>query len=212
MGAGISGHAEIFGESHKGALMEEMKQLLEFLKEADRLKLVERQTLIHSGGRRENSAEHSWHLALAALVFGGRAPDGLDMLKALKMALLHDLVEIDAGDEIVYGANSQKKEKEAAAIERLTKILPTDTGAELKTVWEEFEQGESPEAKYVAAIDRFLPIFSNYLNEGHSWKNHSISSARVIARCEGQISQIPGLWRASKEMLEECIEKGHLLR
>lgn len=192
--------------------MSEMKSLLDFLREADRLKLVERQTLIHSGGRRENSAEHSWHLAMAALVFQGLAKEGLDMHKALKMALLHDLVEIDTGDEIVYGENAGKKEKEAAAMERLAAILPARVGEDLKAVWEEFEAGESAEAKYISAIDRFLPIFSNYLNEGHSWKAHKIAKGRVVERCQPPISEIPGLWNATEEMLNECVEQGHLDR
>lgn len=191
---------------------EALDQILTFLKEADRLKLVERQTLIHSGGRRENSAEHSWHLALAVMAFAELAKEKLDIQKAVRMALLHDLVEIDAGDELVYGENHGKKEKELAAIERLTAILPSATGADFKATWLEFEEGACAEARFVAAIDRFLPIFSNYFNKGHSWKNHRVPASKVIARCEGQISEIPGLWEATKVMLEECIARGELER
>lgn len=187
-----------------------MDQLLAFLKEADRLKLVERQTLIHAGGRRENSAEHSWHLALSVLVFSSLAKEKLDLFKAVRMALLHDLVEIDAGDELVYGENKGKKEKELVAIERLTAILPPEIGAGLKETWFEFEVGTSPEARFVSALDRFLPIYSNYFNGGHSWKNHGVPAGKVVGRCEAPISEIPGLWEATRKMLDECIARGEL--
>ncbi len=190
----------------------QIPSLLAFVKEADRLKLVERQTLIHSGGRRENSAEHSWHLALAVMAFAELAPEGLDLPKAIRMALLHDLVEIDAGDELVYSENKGKKEKELKAIDRLCALLPSSVGAGFKETWLEFEEGESPEAKFVSALDRFLPIFSNYFNKGHSWKNHGVPSSKVVARCEKPISEIPGLWEATHSMLEECISRAELDR
>lgn len=189
-----------------------LDQLLAFVKEADRLKLVERQTLIHSGGRRENSAEHSWHLALSVIVFASLAPPGLDLFKAVRMALLHDLVEIDAGDELVYGENKGKKEKELKAIERLTGLLPPAIGAGLKDTWLEFEEGECAEAKFVSALDRFLPIFSNTFNGGHSWVSHGVPMSKVVGRCEAPISEIPGLWEATRAMLEECVRKGELSR
>ena len=187
--------------------------LLVFIKEADKLKRVERQTLIHNGGRRENSAEHSWHLALAALVLEKFAPKPIDINKAIKMALLHDIVEIDAGDTIVYGDLSGKAAAESAALSRLMSLLPESISAELISIWREFEDGQSEEAKYISAIDRFLPIFSNYLNEGYSWKNHNISSGKIVAKCEAPISNgIPLLWDLSKKMIEESISHGHLTR
>jgi putative hydrolases of HD superfamily len=190
-----------------------MQKILEFLIEADKLKKVERQTLVHNGGRRENSAEHSWHLALSALALQQYAPAKIDLLKVLKMALLHDLVEVDAGDTIVYGHQPEKAAKELAALERLTGMLPRELAEDFKQTWHEFEKGESPEAKYVHAIDRFLPIYSNVLNEGHSWKNHDISSERVIKRCEPPISEgVVGLWDVTQEMLDKSIERGHLDR
>ena len=160
-----------------------MQNILEFLIEADKLKKVERQTLVHNGGRRENSAEHSWHLALTALVLQEHAPAKLDMLKVLKMALLHDLPEVDAGDMIVYGHQPDKAENERKALDRLTSLLPPALCEDFKATWLEFEDGQSAEAKYVHALDRFLPIYSNYLNQGHSWKNHNVSSERVIKLC-----------------------------
>lgn len=167
-----------------------IESLLPFIKEIDRLKTIERQTLIHTGGRRENSAEHSWHLAL-----------------------LHDIVEIDAGDIIVYADQANKAVSEADALKRIMSLLPEELGSDFTLLWNEFEESESTEAKYVSAIDRYLPIFSNYLNEGYSWKNHQISSQRIIDKCQRPINEgLPPLWEVAKLMLEESIEEGHLSR
>ena len=191
----------------------QIEDLLPFIKELDLLKSIERQTLIFSGGRRENSAEHSWHLALAVLVLEKTAPEKLDLFKAIKMALLHDVVEIDAGDTIVYGDLSNKKELEQKALERILGLLPEPLKIELSAIWTEFEEGPSPEAKFVSAIDRFLPIFSNYLNEGHSWQNHNISSQRIIAKCQPPIEDgLPKLWDVANRMLEESMAAGYLSR
>lgn len=185
--------------------------LLPFLLEADRLKKITRQTLIHNGGRKENSAEHSWHLAIAVMLFQKLAPPSLDINRAIRMALLHDIVEIDAGDIFVYDNSSFKKDAELAAINRLTSLLPGEVGEEFKETWIDFETGETIESKYVSALDRFLPIYSNYLNEGHSWKNHGISSARVIAKNKPHInSGLPKLWATAKKMIDESIANGHL--
>jgi putative hydrolase of HD superfamily len=191
----------------------QIESLFPFLIEADRLKQVNRQTLIHNGGRHENSAEHSWHLALAAMIFQKFAPPELDLNKAIKMALLHDLVEIDAGDVIVYGDHSNKREKETAALERLTNLLPDEIGSEFRNIWHEFEDGQSIEAKYVSAIDRFLPLFSNLLNDGYAWKNHGITSSQVIGKNQPLIEEgIPQLWEVVRKLIEEAIQKNHLAR
>lgn len=191
----------------------EIKNFLKFLKEADHLKRVERQTLLHNGGRRENSAEHSWHLALAVLVFEKLAPQQLDIGKALKIALLHDIAEIYVGDTIVYEDHTSKKEDEAAALKRLTNLLPEELKNEFILLWIEFEERISPEAKFVSAIDRFLPIFSNYLNMGFSWRNYRISSHKIIFKCRSSIIEgCPALWEVVEHMLEESISRGHLSR
>jgi putative hydrolases of HD superfamily len=190
-----------------------IEKLLEFLKEADHLKQVERQTLVHNGGRRENSAEHSWHLAMAALVLQSFAARKIDILKAVKMALLHDIVEIDAGDVLVYADQPNKKTDELKALNRIMALLPAELSEDFKSVWLEFEQGTSEEAKYIHAIDRFLPIYSNYLNEGYSWKNHGVSAERVTSRCEPPISEgVPQLWDLARGMIEESIANGHIER
>lgn len=185
--------------------------LLPFIKEIDKLKSVERQTLIYTGERRENSAEHSWHLALSVLVCSSLAPEKIDVVKAMKMALLHDLVEIDAGDVIIYADQSGKKESEQKALTRLMSLLPEVLKYELEPIWQEFELGESAEARFVSALDRFLPLYSNVLNSGYSWKNHQVSFDKVITKCQPPIeSGFPELWNLSKKMIDESVERGIL--
>jgi putative hydrolase of HD superfamily len=189
----------------------QIESLLPFLVEADRLKNIDRQTLVHNGGRPENSAEHSWHLAIAVLVFQKLAPADMDINKAIRMALLHDIVEIDAGDMFIYGDLSTKKSKESAGLKRLMGLLPTDIAEEFAETWLEFEKGESAEAKYVSALDRFLPLYSNFLNEGYSWKNHGIPSSRVIAKNQPPIEAgLAPLWEVASKMIAEAINRGHL--
>jgi putative hydrolase of HD superfamily len=186
-------------------------ELLGFLREIDRLKSVERQTLLHNGGRRENSAEHSWHLALSVIVLHALAEPGTDLLKSIKMALIHDLVEIDAGDTFVYDDLSSKNSKESAAIVRLTKMLPGSLGEELRELWFEFEAGQSKEARLVSGVDRFLPLYSNYLNQGHSWMKHGITLDRIVAKTQAPIKNaIPELWETAAQMLKESAERGHV--
>lgn len=190
----------------------ELKSKILFLQEIDKLKQIERKTLTHTGDRYENSAEHSWHLALAVLVLHPHANiKNFDAFKAIKMALLHDIVEIDAGDTIIYGDNSQKAEKEMAAAQRIFGILPSGTES-LKDLWEEFELKESAEAKFVGALDRFLPILSNYLNDGHSWQEHKVYYEQVVEKNKAPIlAGFPDLWILTQKMLEETIAKGNLL-
>lgn len=188
-----------------------VSNLLPFIKEIDRLKLIERQTPIHAGGRPENTAEHSWHLAMTVLVFEKLSPQKLDINKAVKMALLHDIVEIDAGDVIIYADQSSKKDKEALARDRIFGLLPDAIAKEFKEIWNEFEDGESPEAKFVSAIDRFLPLYSNYLNGGYSWKNHNVKADKVVHKCQPPISQgLPELWNVALKMIEESVANGNL--
>ena len=185
--------------------------LLNFLREADRLKSVERKSLIHSGGRLENSAEHSWHLALAVLAFHPYAESPVNLPRALQMALLHDLVEIDAGDTFVYGDQSNKWETESAAAKRIFGMLPQ--GQPLERLWREFEAKACPESVFVGALDRFLPVFSNLLNKGHAWREHGVTLQQVLEKNRGPISAaLPKLWAKAAEMLEECAQRGEIAR
>ena len=196
------------GHKDKFFRMYNLENLLPFIKEIDKLKFIERQALCHNGQRRENTAEHSWHLAMTVIVFHSLVEKEVDLAKAVKMALLHDLVEIDAGDTFVYADLSGKKEKETQAINRLTALLPEPLDAEFKSLWLEFEEGVSAEAKFVGAIDRFLPLYSNFLNDGYSWKNHDVTEKKVYGRVEKPISEgFPPLWLIAKKMIEDSVKK-----
>ncbi|MGZ3724175.1 MAG: HD domain-containing protein [Pseudobdellovibrio sp.] len=190
-----------------------LESLLPFIKEIDKLKKVERQTLNYTGDRRENTAEHSWHLAVSVLVCANCAPEKINVEKTMKMALLHDLVEIDAGDTFIYGDQSAKKSDEERAAKRITGLLPEAVAQDLLAIWHEFEAGESAEARFVAALDRFLPLYSNYLNKGYSWQNHNVKSEKVIAKCQPPIEAgLPQLWPIAQQMIDESIERGNLMK
>jgi putative hydrolase of HD superfamily len=185
--------------------------LLPFLLEMDRLKSISRQTLVYQGRRAENAAEHSWHLAIAVLIFRHLAPPNLDIEKSLRMALLHDIVEIDAGDTFIYDESGDKNPKEIAALHRLASLLPAELGSDFQQIWLEFEKRESIEARYVNALDRFLPLYSNALNQGYSWKKHGISATNVIAKNQSPIeSGLPSLWETAKRLIDEAVASGHL--
>lgn len=190
-----------------------MNKLIRFLEEIDKLKNVQRQTLLMDGSRRENSAEHSWNLALAVLLFAEEANEEFDRMLAVKMALYHDLVEVYAGDTFVYDTEGEKDkiEREKAALEKLLGHLPEgEFRADLKNVWEAFEFGDSPEARFVRSLDRFLPLLQNWKTEGHTWQKHGISKERVLARNKHIAEGSEKLWTQAQEILNEAEEKGWL--
>ncbi|WP_427026286.1 HD domain-containing protein (plasmid) [Aureimonas ureilytica] len=160
-----------------------LEQQLAFLIEADALKAVERQSRIVKGRRRENSAEHSWHLALFALVLGPERPD-IDVSRVVAMLLLHDLVEIDAGDNPMHGAFDADgvAEAEDAAAKRLFGLLPGDLADRFEGLWREFEAAETPDARFARALDRFQPLLLNTLTDGGTWTENDVSEAQVHAR------------------------------
>ena len=187
---------------------------MRFLIEVDRLKQVLRRTSIVGNERLENSAEHSWHVTLMALVLSEHAAaSGLDQLKVLKMLIVHDLVEIDAGDTFVYdqvGLKDQEEREERAA-ERIFGLLPADTGAELRAVWDEFEARQSPEAKFARGLDRLQPMVLNYTNGGGPWQEHGISADQV-RDINGCIEDgAPELWRYAEELIEDAVRRELLL-
>ena len=184
-----------------------------FIIEIEKMKTVLRQTLLSDGSRRENDAEHSWHLAIAALLLHEHAAAAnINIEAALKMALVHDLVEVYAGDTFAYDktANQQKKIRERAAADRLFAVLPDGQGAEFRALWEEFDAEETIEAKYAAAIDRFLPLVNNFLTNGHTWKNGGVDSADVYKRMDLIREGVPALWPIVENIIEKSIEMGIL--
>ncbi|PIB17082.1 HD domain-containing protein [Vibrio rotiferianus] len=193
--------------------MERLEKQLALLIELDQLKSVLRRTRIKSADRRlENSGEHSWHVALMAVLMQEHANAPVDIARVMKMLLIHDVVEIDAGDTFVYdvAASKEQEEKELKAAERLFGMLPSDQGDELFALWKEFEAVQSDDAKYAKALDRLIPMLLNCHNDGQSWKEHGVTREQALTinkRIEfGSVT----LWDKAKELIEEATEKGWL--
>ena len=182
--------------------MDRLAKQLQFILEIDKLKSVYRRTYLIDGERHENSAEHSWHLALLALVLAEHANEALDIPKVVKMVLIHDIVEIDAGDTYIYDAQGDKAERERTAADRIFGLLPSDQEREFRGLWNEFESGATPEARFASALDRFVPQLHNYHTRGRSWKEHGITAQRVLARnveiSHGSVT----LWEWTQTLIE----------
>ncbi|WP_439142668.1 HD domain-containing protein [Planktotalea sp.] len=168
-----------------------------FLNEADKLKNVIRATTLCDGSRHENSGEHSWHIALYALVLAEHAPDGVDINRVIKMLLLHDLVEIDAGDAPIFGNHdvAAMEADEAKAADRIFGLLPKDQNTELRTIWEEFEAAQTPDAIFAKSLDRFQPPNQNLMSNGGSWTDYGVSYETIESRVGSKIERgAPTLW------------------
>jgi putative hydrolase of HD superfamily len=193
---------------------ERLEKQIEFIVEIDKLKKVCRQTVLMDGSRHENDAEHSWHLAVMAMLLSEYAVDkGINVSKVIKMVLIHDIIEIDAGDTFCYDdkAHEDKQEREQRAAERLFSILPPDQAKELMGLWQEFEERKTIEARFAAALDRLQPLLHNYHTNGHSWQKHHITSDRVIER-NGAIEEASNvLWNYAKELIDKAVDKGFLM-
>lgn len=185
---------------------------LAFILEIDRLKTVLRRTLLTDRSRRENSAEHSWHIALMAVLLAEHAAERVDVARVVKMLLVHDVVEIDAGDTYVYDpeASLDKAAREVRAAERLFGLLPADQAAEVRALWDEFERRDTPEARFAAAVDRLQPILHNVVTEGHTWRQHGVARAQVEAVNRHMADGAPALWELVRRLLDQAVEKGHL--
>jgi putative hydrolase of HD superfamily len=187
---------------------------LRFVLEADRLKTVLRQSPISDGSRRENSAEHSWHLALMAVVLAGHAPPGTDLGRVGAMLVLHDLVEIDAGDLFLYSgadALARQEKAERAAADRLFAILPAPQAAEVRGLWEEFEERRTPEARFARALDRLQPMLLNMLNDGGTWMSHGVPLERVLASVNLIEEGSASLGSYARTMIATAVERGFIL-
>ena len=179
----------------------------------DKLKQVLRQTWHLDESRRENDAEHSWHLAVMAMLLLEHAKEpGLDLLRVLKMVLVHDIVEIDAGDTFAYDEVGalDKDEREQAAARRIFNILPEDQAAELRALWDEFEARQTAEARYAAALDRLQPLLHNYHTRGKAWRQHGVTSAQVLARNCHVAEGSPALWEFAEGLIRDAVAKGYL--
>jgi putative hydrolase of HD superfamily len=183
-----------------------------FLVEADRLKSVERRTPLVDGSRLENSAEHSWHLALAALILREYVSEPVDIVRVLELVTVHDLVEIDAGDAFAYdsAAQSLRAVREQAAADRLFGLLPAEQRAYVRRLWEEFEAQETPESRFANALDRIQPLFQNASSGGGSWRTHDLTRADVLRRMAPIETTMPALWPTVVEIVEAFCAAGVL--
>ncbi len=197
------------------ASADRLSRQLAFILEVDKLKEILRQTLLINSRRRENDAEHSWHLCLVAIVLAEYdQADRLDLLRVLKMVILHDIVEIDAGDTFAYDEARMvdQHDREARAADRLFGLLPDDQAAEFRALWDEFEARETPEAKFAAACDRIQPMLLNLNTDGASWRAHGVTHDRVVARNRLVADGAPALWERITALLDEAVASGMIAR
>lgn len=189
-----------------------LKQQLAFLVEIDRLKAVLRHTTLCDGSRRENSAEHSWHLALMAEILAEHAQDPVDLDRVRRMLLVHDLVEIDAGDAFAYdaAANVGREQRELAAAERIFGLLPAEQAAALRALWDEFERQDTADARFALALDRLQPLLNNHHSGGGSWLAHGVDRAAVLRRMEPIRTALPSAWPAVEEIVRHSCSLGHI--
>lgn len=185
---------------------------IRFVVELDRLKQVLRRTVVTDGTRRENTAEHSWHVAMMALVFAETADEPVDPMRVARLLLVHDIVEIDAGDTFVYDAEGQetKAARERAAAERLFGLLPDGPGDELRTCWFEFEDGTTAEARFARALDRLQPLLLNHASAGQAWREHGITADQVRAVNAAIEDGSPALWKLAQHLIDDAVTRGWL--
>ncbi len=189
-----------------------MKQI-QFITEIDRLKNIFRQNIVIGTDRKENDAEHSWHMAAMAVLLSEYSADkNLNLLQVLKLILVHDLVEIGAGDTFCYDEKGckDKAEREEKAAQQLFSLLPRDQADEIYGLWREFEELRTPEAKFAVCMDRLQPLLLNYNTKGHTWQKPGVTSEKVIKRNRMLEQYAPELWKLAKEIIETSIEEGIL--
>jgi putative hydrolase of HD superfamily len=189
-----------------------LEQQMSFLKEIDKVKGIFRKSRLLDDSRYENDAEHAWHLAVMAIILAEHAnTPQLNLSKVIKMVLIHDLVEIDAGDTFLYDTSlrEKKKSEESRAADRIFGLLPSDQCAEFRSLWDEFEERATPEAKFAASLDRFEPCLQNANTQGHAWKKYGVSRQRVEAANKHIAEGSHAIWEYTKRLFAEADEKGY---
>jgi putative hydrolases of HD superfamily len=193
--------------------MERLDQQMRFVGEIDRLKGVLRQTMLAGPGRRENSAEHSWHIAVMAVTLGEHAPPGTDIARVTAMLLLHDLVEIDAGDLFVYADDAQQERQEQAeraAADRIFALLPPEQAVSFRALWDEFEERRTAEARFARGLDRLQPMLQNLTAGGGTWKEHGITADQVLDKVKLIEDGSPSLGRYAAGLVDRAVRDGLL--
>lgn len=192
--------------------MNRLEEQMKFILEVDKLKKIVRQTYLSDGSRKENDAEHSWHLALMCCILSEYSNEKIDVGKTMSMVLIHDLIEIDAGDTFAYDAiaNQSKREREQKAADRIFKLLPEDQERHIRSLWDEFEEGITPEAKFANTLDKIQPLLLNDAADGGSWKEHGVNLSQVLKRNEKTHLGSERLWEYAKNLIMDNVEKGNL--
>ena len=185
---------------------------MDFIVELDKMKSILRQTSLINEDRREDDAQHSWHISLMAMLLAEYSNEKVDVLKVIKMLLTHDLVEIYAGDTFCYDevGNSDKREREIAAAEKIFGMLDEDKGKELRALWDEFEEMKTPEALFAASMDRLQPMLNNYHNGGGTWKKFDVAKSNIYKRIGPVKDSSDELWNYVEYMLEDAHKKGFI--
>ena len=191
---------------------ERLKKQMDFLLEVDKLKFINRQTYLSNGERKENDAEHSWHLALMAVLLQEYSNENIDITKVITMVLIHDLVEIDAGDTYAYDAagNQSKREREVRAADRIFNILPEDQAEKFRALWEEFEAYQTPEAKFAHVCDNMQPFMLKHATGGRSWQEHGVKKSQVLNRNRYLEDGSKTMKQYFDEIIEEHVKEGNL--
>ncbi len=193
-------------------MCQDFKKQIDFIMELDKIKKIGRQTYLSDGSRKENDAEHSWHLALMCFVLADYANEPIDVLKTMKMVLLHDVIEIDAGDTYAYDAegNKTKRERELKAADRIFGILPEGQAREYRALWDEFEAMDTPESKFANMLDKVQPLLLNDASGGRSWEEHGVKASQVLKRNERVHEGSEEIWNYAKALIEKNRAEGHL--
>jgi putative hydrolase of HD superfamily len=189
------------------------KSQIEFIAEVDKLKKIQRRTMLLDRSRQENSAEHCWHIALIVLVLSEYADeDDLNLLQVIKLLLVHDLVEIDADDTYCYDeiGGQDQKIRETKAADRIFNILPPDQAASFRSLWDEYEARETPESRFANALDRLQPLLHNYFTRGHTWKKYGIRKKQVVERMKPVDEGSHFLWDYVSSLIDDAVEKAYL--
>lgn len=193
---------------------ERLDKQFAFARELDKEKLIGRQTYLANGERKENDAEHAWHMAIMALILSEYANEEIDVLRTISMILIHDVVEIDAGDTYAYDENGKKsqREREVKAAERLFGMLPKDQAVEFRNLWEEFEAQETKEAKFARTMDNIQPVILNDASDGKSWVEHGVHLSQILNRNKNTAKGSEVIWNYAKEnFIDENVRKGNII-
>lgn len=190
-----------------------LQKQMDFILEVDKLKNIYRQSYVSDASRHEEDADHSWHLALMCLLLSEYANEDIDVLRTIGMVLIHDIIEIDAGDTYAYdeAANASKREREEKAADRIFNILPKDQAELLRNLWEEFEESKTPEAKFAHVVDNLQPMMLNDATDGKAWREHEVRKSQIMKRNANTSKGSKELWNYCEMLIDRNIKKGNIV-